>query len=461
MISLRKQLLCWLLPLYIVAARSSRPRRRTSCTAGMDLLHGQPAARVRGVARSSGRDQAPRCRTLSGHNVQKGDLIVQMWDRDGRLLATSWPDRDLPLQKTRASMTSMSAVCNWRVYTLHSPDRTVQSVQMRGFPRDGDPRAGARLGLPYLLLIPLSIAILWFGIRMSLRRLERVARAADAQDERNFCELPIEHAPCEIHPLVLSVNKLLGRLRNAFSSQRRFVQDAAHELRTPITAMTLQLENLKARVTDPAARSRSLSSKPGSRARSGWSSSCCGWRDRRRRARRAAVAVSHLDDLLKRPWPASCRSRIAAASISASRPASAREQCAQPRRAAQPVPQPDRQRAALHARRRHRRRRAAQRWRRRDRRDRRQRSGHSRRNCCRASSIAFSASKARTAKAAASVWRSRSNAAERNEVDARARESHRTHRTHRTRTLRQSAALEEAPVPPTAVGWGRIAANEA
>jgi signal transduction histidine kinase len=43
---------------------------------------------------------------------------------------------------------------------------------------------------------------------------------------------------------------LLTRLRDAFASQRRFVQDAAHELRTPITAMTLQLENLKACAKD-------------------------------------------------------------------------------------------------------------------------------------------------------------------------------------------------------------------
>ena len=52
--------------------------------------------------------------------------------------------------------------------------------------------------------------------------------------------------PSEISPLVMAVNRLLTRLRDAFASQRRFVQDAAHELRTPITAMTLQLENLKA-----------------------------------------------------------------------------------------------------------------------------------------------------------------------------------------------------------------------
>ena len=73
-----------------------------------------------------------------------------------------------------------------------------------------------------------------------------------------------------------AVNTLLARLRDAFASQRRFVQDAAHELRTPITAMSLQLENLKARPTDPTTtRSRSRSSKPAWRARGAWSSSCC------------------------------------------------------------------------------------------------------------------------------------------------------------------------------------------
>lgn len=99
--------------------------------------------------------------------------------------------------------------------------------------------------MPIALLIPISAWILWFGACRAMRKIENVARAAAAQDENSIVELPSQDIPSEISPLVIAVNRLLTRLRDAFASQRRFVQDAAHELRTPITAMTLQLENLK------------------------------------------------------------------------------------------------------------------------------------------------------------------------------------------------------------------------
>jgi len=101
-------------------------------------------------------------------------------------------------------------------------------------------------GLPIALLIPVAAWILWFGACRAMGRIETLARAAAAQDENTISELPMKGVPSEISPFVIAVNRLLTRLRDAFASQRRFVQDAAHELRTPITAMTLQLENLKA-----------------------------------------------------------------------------------------------------------------------------------------------------------------------------------------------------------------------
>ena len=250
MTSLRKQLLAWLLPLYLGAAIVAALATYSMFGWAVDFFMDN---QLRVFADSHGAASGPirPLPLLTRHNVQKGDLIVQIWDRDGRLATTSWPELALPRQTTNGFHDLVAGGLRWRAYTLQTPDRTVQTVQCVDF-RDMIIREQVlQSSLPVALLIPLSAVILWFGVSMALRRLEGVARAAAAQDERNFRELQLEQVPCEIHSLVLSVNKLLLRLRDAFSSQRRFVQDAAHELRTPITAMSLQLENLKARVSDP------------------------------------------------------------------------------------------------------------------------------------------------------------------------------------------------------------------
>jgi len=77
------------------------------------------------------------------------------------------------------------------------------------------------------------------------RAIGDIARQAAQQDENNIAELSLTHVPREITPLIVSFNSLLARLRDAFTTQRRFVQDAAHELRTPIAAIGLQLETLR------------------------------------------------------------------------------------------------------------------------------------------------------------------------------------------------------------------------
>ena len=77
------------------------------------------------------------------------------------------------------------------------------------------------------------------------REVHAIAEQVAQQDEYSITELPTNRVPSEIAALVSSFNSLLGRLRDAFAAQRRFVQDAAHELRTPITAVALQLENVR------------------------------------------------------------------------------------------------------------------------------------------------------------------------------------------------------------------------
>jgi two-component system, OmpR family, sensor kinase len=81
-----------------------------------------------------------------------------------------------------------------------------------------------------------------------------IGRQAALQDENSISELPLARVPQELKPLVESFNSLLTRLRDAFATQRRFVQDAAHELRTPITAVALQLENVRCDMPEGACK---------------------------------------------------------------------------------------------------------------------------------------------------------------------------------------------------------------
>jgi len=98
--------------------------------------------------------------------------------------------------------------------------------------------------------------VLWGVARTISRALLDIGKQAAQQDEHNIAELLLTNVPQEIRPLVSSFNSLLRRLRDAFATQRRFVQDAAHELRTPIAAIALQLENMQQDVQCEAAAGR-------------------------------------------------------------------------------------------------------------------------------------------------------------------------------------------------------------
>jgi two-component system, OmpR family, sensor kinase len=252
--SLRHQLLAWLLPLIVFAG--------IAATLGTYWMFGNTVAffmdnQLRVLADSHAESTAASSvlQPLTALNVYKGDMIVQLWSEQGQLLTSSWPSLALQRQEPGFHDVAFGAA-RWRVYSLHRLGHTVQTIQSLDFRQRviRDQALGA--GLPLLLLLPVCAAMLWFAVRVTVRRLERVATAAASQDEKTLRELPIDEVPHEIRPLVAAVNSLLGRLRAAFGAQRRFVQDAAHELRTPITAMSLQLENLKLQVDEPGFAAR-------------------------------------------------------------------------------------------------------------------------------------------------------------------------------------------------------------
>lgn len=96
--------------------------------------------------------------------------------------------------------------------------------------------------LPQLALILVAALAVRSGILGGLAPLHMLAQRIEAQDPQRLLPIPADDVPEEILPLTRSLNTLLARLDAAASAQRRFVADAAHQLRTPITALKLNLE---------------------------------------------------------------------------------------------------------------------------------------------------------------------------------------------------------------------------
>ncbi len=95
--------------------------------------------------------------------------------------------------------------------------------------------------LPELLLIVVSLAVVWFGVRAGLEPLASLREELAGRSHADLRPVTTD-VPEEIQPVVNEINELLSRLGHSLNTQRHFVSDAAHQLRTPIAALQAQVE---------------------------------------------------------------------------------------------------------------------------------------------------------------------------------------------------------------------------
>ena len=145
----------------------------------------------------------------------------------------------------------------YRVYVHRLRDGSRIAVSQETRIRDQIARQSALYAtLPLLLLVPVLLAVMLMLIRLMLRPLAELSRTVDARQEHDLKPLPKTGLPTELQPFVNAINGLLGRTGAAMESQRRFVADAAHELRSPLAALSLQAERLHAAPMSPEATER-------------------------------------------------------------------------------------------------------------------------------------------------------------------------------------------------------------
>jgi len=194
-----------------------------------------------------------------GLPFQPGDDVefsVRIWSPDGTELYRSGA-RQMPSQAVLGFSDAMVDGTRYRIYSLRTSEHTIQIAQDLDA-RTGRARALAwRAILPIVLLSPLLMLAVWWLIESALSPVQRVRKQVAARPANDLSPLPLKALPEEVLPLVTEINLLFERLQHARAAQQQFIADAAHELRSPLTALKLQAQALR-KTTDEDARQAAL-----------------------------------------------------------------------------------------------------------------------------------------------------------------------------------------------------------
>jgi two-component system, OmpR family, sensor kinase len=169
-------------------------------------------------------------------------ILIEVWDDAGQLVYHSSMAPALP-RYVSGIRTVDHEENRWRVYGTQQAGRYVQVAQPVSV-RDG---LALRLALhtlwPFALLVPAAIALVLLVAARGLAPVNALSTALATRSLNSLEPLRIDSkTPVELRPLVEALNDLLQRLRVASQTQRNFIADAAHELRSPLAALKLQLQ---------------------------------------------------------------------------------------------------------------------------------------------------------------------------------------------------------------------------
>lgn len=193
---------------------------------------------------------------LFGYDVGE-DVVIQIWDRNGLRVYQSHEQASLPDRARLGFATVATPRGEWRVFSAQLGATIVQVAQPMSARQALARRVALRTVAPLLLVLPVLGWLVWLSIGRGLAPVARIAGEVQSRHAESMAPIDTTGLPQEVLPLAEALNDLLGRLERALAMQRDFVADAAHELRSPLAALKLQV-GLAARARDGEARAAAL-----------------------------------------------------------------------------------------------------------------------------------------------------------------------------------------------------------
>jgi signal transduction histidine kinase len=238
--SIRRWLLFALLALLAAVALIGGVLTYASARAEVDKLLDEELRQVALSLRDHARLDTERIERSAQRPEQR--LLVQL---DDARRAQPYRSRDvapLPAAQAEGFRSLEHAGEAWRVFALPNDVQTIQVAQPVTQRRSLALQLTLRILAPLIVLIPLAAALLWWIVGRALRPLDALGAQLSQRQPAALTPLALEPLPVEAQPLVAALNALLARLQAAFEQQRSLAADAAHALRTPLTAVTLQAQ---------------------------------------------------------------------------------------------------------------------------------------------------------------------------------------------------------------------------
>lgn len=184
---------------------------------------------------------------------ENNEFIVQVWTNEGLRIFESALGDALPQMAVLGFADVPARGTRYRVFSLQTRSQVIQVAQDMRVRQMLAREAAWRSLLPVVLLLPLLALAVWWVIRQSLAPVQRVRHELAGRKPQDLAPVVVDDLPDEMRPLVQELNSLLQRVQQAFEAQQHFVADAAHELRSPLAALQLQLQALR-KAPDDAAR---------------------------------------------------------------------------------------------------------------------------------------------------------------------------------------------------------------